>query len=62
MKYFSVRLYEKILKCAVAEGLTSKDLKDLSISLEDAESLKFISADEHLRVHELLDQNQYLAL
>lgn len=56
MKYFSVRLYEKILKCAVAEGLTSKDLKDLSTSLEDVENLEFISADVHLRAHELLDQ------
>lgn len=56
MKYFSVRLYEKILNCAIAEGLTSKDLKDLPISPEDAESLEFISADEHLRAHELLDQ------
>lgn len=56
MKYFSVNLYKKILNCAIAEGLTEADIEDLPISLEDADNLKFVSADEHLRAHELLDK------
>ena len=56
MKYFSVRLYKKVLHCALAEGLSRTELEDLPISLEDADDLNFISADEHLRAHELLDE------
>ncbi|GAA4802021.1 AraC family transcriptional regulator [Litoribaculum gwangyangense] len=56
MKYFSVNLYKKILNCAIAEGMSLKDFEDLPISLEEAENLKFVSADEHLRAHELIDE------
>lgn len=55
MKYFSVNLYKKILNCAIAEGLSSMDFADWSISLEEAENLNFVSAEEHLKAHELLD-------
>lgn len=57
MKYFSVNLYKKILNCAIAEGMSRKDFEDWPISLEEAENLKFVSAEKHLRAHELLDEN-----
>ena len=56
MKYFSVNLYKKILNCAIAEGMSPKDFENWPISLEDAKNLKFISADDHLKAHELLDE------
>tara|TARA_R110002111_G_scaffold252026_1_gene316646 strand:+ start:2618 stop:3607 length:990 start_codon:yes stop_codon:yes gene_type:complete len=56
MSYFSVNLYKKILNCAIAEGMSSKDFDNWPISLNDAANLKFISADEHLKAHELLDE------
>lgn len=56
MKYFSVNLYKKILNCAIAEGMSRKDFENWPISLEEAENIKFISAEEHLKAHELLDQ------
>lgn len=56
MKYFSVNLYKKILNCAIAEGMSRKDFEDWSTSLEEAENLKFVSADEHLNAHELLEK------
>ena len=56
MKYFSVNLYKKILNCAIAEGMSRKDFENWTISLEEAENLTFISADEHLKAHELLDK------
>ncbi|WP_242121581.1 AraC family transcriptional regulator [Aestuariivivens sediminicola] len=56
MKYFSVNLYKKILNCAIAEGLSKRDFEDFPISLEEVENLKFISADDHLKAHELLDK------
>jgi AraC-like DNA-binding protein len=56
MSYFSINLYKKILNCALAEGMPRKDLEDLSVSLEEAENLKFVTADEHLKAHELLDE------
>lgn len=56
MSYFSVNLYKKILNCAIAEGMSRKDFENWPISLEDAENLKFIPADEHLKAHELIDK------
>jgi len=56
MSYFSVNLYKKILNCAIAEGMSRKDFEDWTISLEEAENLKFVSADEHLKAHEFLDK------
>ncbi|MFV1884943.1 MAG: AraC family transcriptional regulator ligand-binding domain-containing protein [Balneola sp.] len=56
MKYFSVNLYKKILNCAIAEGMSRKDFENWAISLDEAENLTFISADQHLKAHELLDE------
>jgi AraC-like DNA-binding protein len=56
MKYFSVNLYKKILNCAIAEGMSSTDFENWPITLQNAENLKFIAADEHLKAHELLDE------
>lgn len=56
MKYFSINLYKKILNCAIAEGMARKDFEDWPISLEEAENIKFISSEEHLKAHELLDE------
>lgn len=56
MKYFSVNLYKKILNCAIAEGMSRSDFEDWPISLDEAENLNFVSADEHLRAHILLDE------
>ncbi|GAB5564599.1 MAG: AraC family transcriptional regulator [Winogradskyella sp.] len=55
MKYFSARLYEKMLNCAIAEGMVEDDFKDWTTSLEEAKKLEVISAEEFLIAHELLD-------
>jgi AraC-like DNA-binding protein len=56
MKYFSVNLYKKILNCAIAEGMSRREFENWPVSLEEAGNLEFISAEEHLKAHELLDE------
>jgi AraC-like DNA-binding protein len=55
MKYFSAKLYVKMLNCALAEGMDQEDFADWTTSLEEAQTLEVISAEDFLTAHELLD-------
>lgn len=56
MKYFSTNLYLKILKWAIAEGMSKDDFIDWPTSMDEAEKLEVISEDEFLTAHERLDE------
>ncbi len=45
-----------MLNCAIAEGMSRQDFKDWPISMEEAEKLQVISADNFLEAHEWLDE------
>ncbi|WP_108805596.1 AraC family transcriptional regulator [Aquimarina sp. Aq107] len=55
MKYFSISLYLKMINCAIAEGMSRDDFIDLSTSIDEAQHLQVIAAEEFLDLHELLD-------
>lgn len=55
MKYFSINLYLKMLNCAIAEGMSRNDFMELPTSIDEAEHLQVIAAEEFLDLHELLD-------
>jgi AraC-like DNA-binding protein len=55
MKYFSAKLYVKMLNCALLEGLTIDDFKGFPISLAEAEKLQVVPAEDFLQIHEKLD-------
>lgn len=54
MKYFSVNLYTKMLKCAVEEGMSKEVFMDLSSPINHLDYLQVVSAEEFLSLHELL--------
>ena len=57
LKYFSTRLYRKILNCAIAEGMSRSDFDHLPTTLEESKKSEVIAADEFLTAHEFLDDH-----
>ncbi|WP_298316050.1 AraC family transcriptional regulator [uncultured Aquimarina sp.] len=55
MKYFSISLYLKMINCAIAEGMSRGDFMELPTSIDEAQHLQVIAAEEFLDLHELLD-------
>ncbi|MDF1695198.1 MAG: AraC family transcriptional regulator ligand-binding domain-containing protein [Saprospiraceae bacterium] len=55
MQYFSVKLYFKLINCAIAEGMTRDDFMHLPTSIEDAKHLEVVPAEEFMYLHEMLD-------
>ncbi len=55
MQYFSINLYQKMLACALAEGLSEDVLASWPLSGEAASGVQVIAADAFLTAHELLD-------
>ncbi|HKK39489.1 MAG TPA: helix-turn-helix domain-containing protein [Cryomorphaceae bacterium] len=56
MKYFSVHLYRKMINCAIAEGMSRKEFKDLPTPIDALDNIQAIPADEFFAFHEFLDQ------
>ena len=56
MKYIATSLYQKMVNCALTEGLTKADLTDLPISLKAIKNLKAVPADNFFELHERLNQ------
>lgn len=56
MKYYSINLYRKMLKCAMAEGMDREDFMGLPTPINTIDDLQAIPADEFFSLHELLDE------
>lgn len=56
MKYIAASLYQKMVNCALAEGLTKADLMDLPLSINVIKDLKAVPADIFFELHERLDK------
>ena len=55
MKYFSVNLYLKMLNWAIKEGMSREDFTEWPTSMDEAEKIQVIAAEEFLTAHEKLD-------
>jgi len=55
LSYISISLYKKVVDHALAEGLTTDDLKNLPVSLDAMEEIKAVPADHFFSTHEFLD-------
>lgn len=56
MKYISARLYEKMVKHALREGLSREALEGLPVSLDALDQIQAVPADHFFDLHERLDQ------
>jgi AraC-like DNA-binding protein len=56
MKYFSIRLYRKIIDCAIAEGIPQDEFEKLPTPISKTNELQVIDAEEFLALHELLEK------
>lgn len=54
MKYFSIRLYRKMLDCAIEEGMSRDDFMDLPTPINAIDDFQVIPAEEFLSLHEML--------
>jgi hypothetical protein len=56
MKYFSIRLYRKMIDCAIAEGIPKDEFEKLPTPMSKISELEVIDAEEFLALHELLEK------
>lgn len=56
MNYVSISLYQKMINCALLEGMTREDFKDLPIPIESMKDIQAVPADRFFELHELLDK------
>lgn len=56
MKYTSINLYQKMIDCALLEGMTLEDFKSLPIPIASLKELQAVPADNFFELHEFLDE------
>ncbi len=56
MKYISINLYRKMLDCAIAEGMSRDDFKNLPTPIDAIENIQAVPADHFFELHEILDE------
>ena len=55
MNYISIKLYRKILDCAIGEGMKEEDFDHLPIPYHKANTLQAVPAENFFELHEILD-------
>ena len=56
MNYISINLYRKILNCAIAEGMSRDDFKNLPTPIDAIDNIQAVPADHFFELHEILDE------